>query len=156
MTNSYKFGDGLLLLGSAPLDVTAQMTKFSIQASESIETIDAIPVLDDTEIPEEEEATYDFTASGTLLQDLAVAGVIEWSWNNKGTEQEFIFVPHNPALRGVKGTLVPIPLTIGGEVTKPRNRPTSDFEWRVKGDPIFGVYAPGGAGVSDDDVTEDV
>jgi hypothetical protein len=155
VTNSYKYGNGLLILGAVPLDVTAQMTKLSVQASESVETIDAIPVLDNTEIPEEEEATYKFTISGTLLQDLAAAGVLNWSWANKGTQQAFIFVPDNPTLRGVEGILVPQPLTIGGEVTKPKNRPTSDFEWRIIGTPIFGVFDPGGAGHLDDDVDED-
>lgn len=152
-TNSYKYGNGTLLLGSTPLDVTAQMTKCSVQAKENVETIDAIPVLDNTEIPEEESATYDWTLSGSLLQDLAAAGVIDWSWENAGTEQAFVFVPHNPALRGVEGTLIVAPLTIGGEVTKPATRPQSDFEWRIKKGttPVFGIYDP-----VDDSVEEDV
>lgn len=158
MTNSYKFGNGKLYLGAAnALNVTAQMTKASVQAKENVDTIDAIPVLDNTEIPEEEEVTYDWTLSGSLLQDLAAAGVIDWSWENAGTEQPFIFVPDAPSLRGVKGTVIPAPLMVGGEVTKPRNRPQSDFEWRIKKGttPIFGVFDPGSAGATDDDVDED-
>jgi hypothetical protein len=152
-TQSYKYGNGTLLLGTAPLDVTAQMTKASVQAKENVDTIDAIPVLDGTEIAEEEEVTYDWTLSGSLLQDLTAAGVVDWSWEEAGNEHPFVFVPHNPALRGVSGTVIVAPLTIGGEVTKPRNRPQSDFEWRIKKGttPIFGVYDP-----IEDDVEEDV
>lgn len=151
MTNSYKFGNGRLILGTGPLNVTAQVRKCQVTPSEAVSTIDAIPLLDDSEIPKEEEAEYSYVLEGTLLQDLAVAGVIEWSWNHAGTEQQFEFVPDLPADRGVSGTLYPVPLVIGGEVTKPRNRPTSDFTWRIKGAPVFGVYDP-----VDDEVTEDV
>lgn len=158
MTQSYKFTNGKLFLGAANAKaIQTQLTKCSVQAKENVDTTDAIPVLDNTEIPEEEEVTYDWTLSGSVLQALAAAAIIDWSWENAGTEQPFIFVPDVVSLRGVKGTVIPAPLTIGGEVTKPRNRPQSDFEWRIKKGttPIFGVYDPGSAGDSDDDVDED-
>lgn len=156
MTSSFKMGDGLLLLGSTPLNVTAQMRACSVVPKEEVKSTDAIPLLDNTEIPEEEEALIKFTLSGKLLQDLAAAGVIDWSWDHDGnTEEPFIFVPHNPALRGVEGVCYPTPIVIGGDVNKPRTRPESDFEWRCKGTPIFGVFDPGGAGHADDDVDED-
>lgn len=152
-TQSYKYGNGKLILGAGgSLEITAQLTKCSIQAKENVETIDAIPVLDDTEIEEEEEVTFDWTISGSLLQDLAAAGVVDWSWENAGTEQPFVYVPDLPSDRGVEGVIKSVtPLTLGGEVTKPKNRPQSDFEWRVKRTPIFGVYDS-----VDDSVDEDV
>lgn len=157
-TQSYKFGvAGKLFLGTAQtFDVSAQMTKCSVQAKESVKTVDAIPVLDGTEIAEEEEVTFDWTISGTFMQDLAAAGCVDWSWLNAGTEKAFMFVPDNASLRGAKGTIKSVvPLTLGGEATKPKNRPTSDFEWRIKGTPIFGVYDPHSGGATDDTVTED-
>lgn len=156
MTSSYKFGNGKLLLGDTPLNITSQMRSVSVTPKEEVKTTDAIPLLDNTEIPEEEEATYKYTLSGKLLQDLAVGGIIDWSYDNKGTEQAFLFVPDLPSLRGVAGICYPVPLVVGGEVTKPRSRPESDFEWRIKGDPVFGVFDPGSAGDADDEVNEDV
>lgn len=150
-TNSYKFGNGRLILGDGPLNVTAQMRAVSIDTSENVQTIDAIPVLDDTEIPEEEEATYKRTLSGQFLQDLTLAGVIDWSWENEGTEQPFVFVPDLVIDRGFEGVLVPVGLKVGGEVTKPKNRPVSDFTWRIIGKPQFGTYDS-----VDDEVDEDV
>lgn len=157
-TQSYKFGvDGKLFLGTAQaFDVTAQTTGVTIKAKENVKTTDAIPVLDNTEIPEEEDVTFDWTISGTLMQDLAAAGVVDWSWLHAGAEMAFMFIPSAAALRGAKGTIKSVvPLDLGGAVTKPRTRPTSDFEWRIKGTPIFGVYDPHSAGNTDDTVTED-
>lgn len=155
--NSYKLTDGVLLLGTAPLDVSAQITSIKLTPSENVETIDAIPVLSGEEIPEEEEVDHTYVLEGTFLQDLAVAGIIEYSWNNKGEWRDFVFVPNGPADRGVSGQVRIAPLAIGGDVTKPANRPTSDFTWKARGatvslpDPIFGVYDE-----VDDEVSEDV
>jgi hypothetical protein len=157
-TQSYQFGvDTKLFLGTANVfDVTAQLRKCTVSAKENVEKTDDIPVADGTEIAGEETATLEWTIAGSLLQDLAAAGVIDWTWLNAGTEKAFMLVPSSAALRGVKGTIKRIvPLTVGGDVTKPRNRPESDFEWLIKGTPIFGVYNPGSAGNTDDTVTED-
>lgn len=154
---SYKLTDGILYLGALnALNVSAQLRSGAVKWSEEVSSIDAIPVLNGEEIPEEQEATYKATFSGKFLQDLDAAGLVDWSWDNKGTEQPFLYVPNVAEGRGVEGVLVPIPLDVGGEVTKPANRPESDFEWRIIGDPVFGVFAPGGAGVADDTVTEDI
>lgn len=157
-TQSYKFGvAGKLFLGTAnAFDVSAQMKACQVQAKENVKTVDAVPVMDGTEIAEEEDVTFDWTLSGTFLQDLAAAGCVDWSWLNAGAEKAFMFIPDAPSLRGAKGTIKSVvPLTLGGEATKPKNRPTSDFEWRIKGTPTFGVYNPGSAGNTDDTVTED-
>lgn len=151
MTSSYKFGNGKLILGTGPGAIQAQTTACQVNISENVSTIDAIPLLNNTEIPKEEEAEFAYVLAGSLLQDLAAAGVVDFSWANAGAEIDVVFVPDTPSARGVEGIIYMVPLTIGGEVTKPRNRPKSDFSWRFKGTPIFGVYDPVG-----DEVTEDV
>lgn len=150
---SYKLTAGTLLFGTAPLDVSAQTTKITIKAAENVATIEAVPVLTGGELPAEDDVIYTWAMEATLLQDLDVAGVIEWSWNNKGTWQPFVFIPSNAADRGVSGECRPVPLDIGGDV---KTRPTSDLTWVVRGsstvtDPTFGV-ADAVAG----EVTEDV
>lgn len=149
-TSSYKFGNGKLILGTGPGAIQAQVTACQVTPSESVNTIEAIPLLDNTEIPKEEEAEYSYVLSGKLLQDLTAAGIIDFSWENAGVEIDVVFVPDIAAARGVEGVIVMAPLTIGGEVTKPKNRPQSDFSWRFVGTPIFGVYSAIG-----DTVTED-
>lgn len=151
MTTSYKFGNGRLLLGNGPLNVTGQVRACAVEPSESVSTIEAIPLLDNTEIAKEEQAEYSFVLTATLLQDLSAAGVIEWSYDHAGQAQDFVFIPDLPTDRGFQGTCYPVPIKVGGEVTKPRNRPQSDISWRIQGTPLFGDY-----NAVDDDVEDEV
>ena len=148
---SYKFKDGTLLLGAGPsVDFSAQVRSLMVKWTEEVETIDAIPLLDATEIPEEEEATYKATLSGKFLQDLALNGIVDWSWKNRGLTMIFRFIPDDVTARGAEGNVRIVPVDVGGDITKPANRPESDFEWKcVGGLPIFGPAAAG-------DVSEDV
>lgn len=133
---TYKLGPGTLTLGAGPLQVAGQITNARVDWSESVSGgRDPIPVLSGEELAGEDgNPSYNAVLAGTLLQDLAAAGVIAWSWTNKGTEQAFTFVPNTVEARQVQGILVPVPLTIGGDV-KVEN--TSDFSWRIIGDPDF-------------------
>lgn len=132
---SYKLGPGTLTLGAAPLDVSGQITNCRVEASENVTTIgDALELLSGETLAAEESAAYRFTLAGSLVQDLAANGVIDYTWLNKGLEVPFTFVPSTAEGREVTGVVVPIPLTIGGDV---KSRPTSDFSWRVIGDPDF-------------------
>jgi hypothetical protein len=131
--NSYKLGPGTLTLGAGALEVSAQVTACVVSWEENLETTPAIPVLSGEEIAEEDEATYKAKLEVTFLQDLAVAGVVDWSWTNKGTEQPFDYVPNTVTDRAVNGVLVPTPLAVGGSEMK--KRPTSDATWRIIGEP---------------------
>lgn len=135
MIKSYKLGPGTLTLGAVPLNISAQLTSAKVNPSEAVTTTDAIKVLSGEELAGEDTATYSFTLEGTLLQDLDTAGVVDWSWENMGTEQAFTFTPNTVEAATVTGTLTPVPLVIGGDVSGPR--PTSDFVWRIKGTPTF-------------------
>jgi hypothetical protein len=136
--NSYKLGPGSFTIGTTPLDVSCQVTTLSINPTENVTTEDAVHVLCGETLPASDTVDYSFTVSGTVLQDLAAAGVVDYTWTNMGDEVPFEFVPSTADARSVTGTCRLVPLTIGGEVT---TRPTSDFEWAIIGTPVFGAAA---------------
>jgi hypothetical protein len=81
-----------------------------------------------------EETDYTRTLEGTFWQDdPGLTSVVDWSWDNEGTEQPFVFVPNTAAGREVSGTLVPVALDIGGDDIETTDM-ASDFTWRIKGD----------------------
>ena len=142
---SYRLGPGTLTLGTGPLAVSGQITNCRVEAAETVTPGTAIPVLTGEELAASDKIEHTWTLAGTLLQDLLDAGVVDWSWTNKGTPQPFEFVPNTPLGRGVTGLTFPIPITIGGAVTgtpdKPGDPATSDFSWRCKNgvdEPVFG------------------
>lgn len=145
---SYKMTEGTLLLGTAPLDISGQVTKCLVNPKENVEAGDTFDVLSGEQLIDDDDITFEFTIEFTLLQDLAAAGVIDWSWDNQGTLKPFVFVPKNSTNRAVSGNAYVVPIAIGGDV---KSRPTSDATWRVKGTPVFGVYDP-----VEEEVTEDV
>lgn len=131
-TRSYKVGPGTLELGAGPLAVEGQFSNVAVNWSEAVKTTDDIDLLDGSTLDGDENPSYAATLTGTLVQDLAAAGVIEWSWTNKGTEQPFTFVPNTVEGREVSGTLIPVPITIGGDA---KVTATAQITWRIKGDP---------------------
>jgi len=127
-----KLGPGTLHLGTGPLAVEQQLTGCKIVPAENVTTEDAVAVLSGEEVPEETTESYTFTLEGEFLQSLLAAGVVAWSWTNKGTSQAFTFEP-NDGGASFTGTLKPVPLQVGGdEVNK---RMTASFTWRIVGEP---------------------
>lgn len=133
--STYKPGPGLLTLGAGPLDASAQVTACAIEPEESVETEAAVDVLDGTELPEEETATYKYKLTASFLQDaLTAGGLVEYTWDNAGVIVPFDFVPNDTLAQKVTGELRVIPLKIGGEVKK---RATSDWSVRIIGTPVL-------------------
>lgn len=133
---SQKLGPGTFSLGAGPLELSCQLSQCSINPTENVTTNEAIPMLCGDDLAAEDEFDYTFTVSGTILQDLTAAGVVDYTWTHMGEEVAFTFVPNTVAARQVEGTCRVVPLTIGGEVKK---RNTSDFEWAIIGTPVFGA-----------------
>ena len=132
---SYKLGPGELELDT--LDVSLQVVGCQVNPTENVSTTDAIPTLGGEELPSEDVASYTYSLSGQLLQDISLAGVVDWSWANEGEEVPFRFVPSTAEGREVTGVLRVVPLTIGGPEVK--RRPTSDFDWKCIGKPVLGA-----------------
>lgn len=132
---SFKMGPGTLKFGAGlATDVSCQITKGTVTPSAEVDTTDAIDVLCGEEIPEEEEVDYTWSLDFTVVQDIAAAGFIAWTWTNAGTEQAFEFIPNTVSARKVTGTVRVDPLALGGDV-KIRN--TSDGSWKIVGTPAL-------------------
>lgn len=137
MISSRKLGPGTLTLGAGAMAAAAQLTKCRLTASENVTTSGStIKVLSgETKDGTSEETTYSYALTGTFLQDdPGVGSVVDWSWTNKGTEQPFVFVPNTAGDRRVTGTLIPVPLDIGGDEVDGEDM-TSDFTWRLTEEP---------------------
>lgn len=138
---SRKLGPGSLTLGSGALQVNAQLSACKITPTENVETGDDIKVLSGETLDGDESVTYDFVLEGTFLQDYGeVASVVDWSWTQAGTVQDFEFVPNDVAARSYTGELVPVYLTVGGDEVDTTSQ--SDFVWRIKGTPVPGDVGP--------------
>lgn len=135
---SDQLGPGTLELGAGPLDVSLQVTACKITPSENVTSTGAVKVLGGGQIDGSESVDFTYVLEGTFLQDLLEGGVVDWSYDNKGTEQAFTFIPNNARARQVTGTVKPVPLTIGGDEVE-AGPMTSGFSWRLVGDPVFGA-----------------
>lgn len=137
---TYKMGPGSLILGALAdlLDVSCQMVNARVEPVEEVTSTDPIDVLCGETLAAEESATYKFRLKGTLLQDLAAAGVCAWTWEHAGEEHAVTLVPNTTAAREVTGIVRVAPIVIGGDVSKTA-RPQSDIDWAFVGTPTFGA-----------------
>lgn len=125
-----KLGPGQLTVGSpgSPVDFSGRCTKVSV--SWKVDTTDDVEVLSGDTMAG--DRTYTATLEATVYQDdLTAGGLVDYSWQQKGTEVPFSFTPYEGG-RSVTGSLVVDPLDIGGDVGK---KNTSDLKWMCVGEP---------------------
>lgn len=86
--------------------------------------------------------------TGTVIQDFdaeAATNITKWSYDNRGMEADFTFVPNDlvttPTITGIVFVKF---LGLGGDVNA---RLTRDFDWGIDGEPVFvwGTEPPPGA-----------
>jgi hypothetical protein len=128
-----KLGTGTLTIGAtgSPVDFSAQVTKVVVTWDKEKE--DNVPVLSGEEL--EGDSTYTAKLTATLLQDFTDDGIVDWSWQNKGSVVPFEFEPNTEVGRSVTGMVTVDPIDLGGDVKK---KNTSDIEWDCVGEPAFG------------------
>lgn len=132
---SFKMGPGTLRLGVAGVqDVSCQIRNCRVVPSENVTTTDDLVVLCGETLKGDSTATYTFTLEGTLVQDIDAAGVVAYTWDNRGDEVPVEFIPSTTEGRKVTGTVRLVPLVIGGDVAA---RNTSDFTWSFTVDPVL-------------------
>lgn len=137
---SYKMGPGTFKLGVAGVfDASCQVRSLTVAASENVDTEDDIDVLCGEVVAGDETVSLDWTVAGSILQDMAAAGVVAYTWTNSGVWTDFVFIPNTVSARKVSGQVRLIPLDIGGES---KTRPSSDFTWAARGpaaadNPVF-------------------
>jgi hypothetical protein len=129
---SYKVGPGSLELGAGPLNVSAQVLSCTVVPSEKVKETDPRPVLSGEELAGSSSASLTWRLKGKVLQDLAAAALVDYSWTNAGEEVAFEYVPNTAEDRAVAGTVRVIPFSIGGDVSK-TDAAESDFDWQVIG-----------------------
>ncbi len=149
--NTTVLGPGTLSVGAVGSEVD-----FSCQVNNAMVAWDKDKDDDQTVLCGETVAgsvTYTATLSGNVFQDLAdPAGIVAFSWANKGTVVPFEFVPNTTAGTSVTGEVLIDPIQVGGDEMKAKM--TADFEWDCVGEPDITIppVTPlaSGAGSSDD------
>ena len=132
---SYKMGPGTMKFGAGlAVDASCQIKSGKLDWSENTTTTDPVDVLCGEQIPAETTATYTAQLTLTVVQDLAAAGFVAWSWTNKGLEVPFEFIPATAAARKITGTVRVVPIGIGGD---PKVRNVSDVTFQCIGTPIL-------------------
>lgn len=109
-------------------DVSCQMNTSKLVPSEEVDSADDLPMLCGEDLPGDEEVTHTYGFEGTYLQDISAAGLIAYSYTNKGKQVACEFVPNTALARKFTFPLRIVPIEVGGEVKK---RPTSDLKWAV-------------------------
>lgn len=80
--------------------------------------------------------TYTAKLGGTFVQDLATAGLVAWSWTNKGVSFPFEFVPNTANGAKVTGNVIVDPIDVG-TTDDYGTTMVSDFEWAIVGIPTM-------------------
>lgn len=78
------------------------------------------------------ESSYTAELEATLVQDLTATGIVAWSWEHRGQELPFTFIPNTAAGMTITGRVIVDPISIGGDVKK---RNTSDVTYSIVGEP---------------------
>ena len=131
-----KLGPGKLTIGTTPNDFTCQV--ISARVEWEVDEGDDVTVLCGETV--KGARTYSASLSATILSDLGLTpgtSIIEYSWTNKGTQAPFNFVPNTVAAKGVTGTVVIDPISVGGDESGQNMQ--SDFEFAIVGTPAIGV-----------------
>ena len=135
---TYTVDEGILTVGSTAgggtvLDMTAQVRNAAVDFSEEVG--DSRKTLSGDTLTG--QASYPATLSGTVIQDLSSAGLIDWTWAQRGKVHPFVFTPSSASEREITGMVRVAPLKVGGEAGE--DGPESDFEWACIGDPVLGA-----------------
>ena len=131
---SVKLGPGTLKFGpTTPVQDASSQVQNCVVAFDK-DTTDPITVLTGETVAG--GTTYTATISGTFVQDLTSAGLVAWSWTNKGTTIAFEFVPNTASAAKVTGTVVIDPIDVGSTEDYGTTM-TSDFEWDIVGIPVL-------------------
>ncbi|MCT2043398.1 hypothetical protein M3D15_08680 [Pseudoclavibacter alba] len=125
-----KLGPGSLKLGaqSTAKEFAVQTTKCTLKSKTDAD--DDLYVLSGDVLPGAETISWELDA--TILQDYELDGLTDWLFTNRGSVQDFTFVPNSKAKRSWTGKVKIRPLDIGGDVNKNN---TSDVTFPLVGEP---------------------
>ncbi len=132
---SFQMGAGTLKLGPAGAeDISGQVANCRVEWSEAVSTGEAVDVLTGEQLAGTDTSTLTAVLAGNVVQDIAAAGMVDYTWTNAGDEVDFEFIPNTVEARKVTGTVRLVPITLGGDV---KTKPRSDFSWACIGHPVL-------------------
>jgi len=133
--NTVTMGDGTLKLGPAGVqNASGQVTGMACVPTEVVTKTPGRKTLDGSKTPDTVEVTIEWTLEGNVVQDIAAAGLVAYTWAQATNTIAFEFIPNTVAARKVTGTVTVVPLKLGGDVG---TRPESDIKWRISGTPVL-------------------
>lgn len=137
--SSYTMGPGTLTVGEtgSEKDFSCQLITATLTPDKDEE--DDMKTLCGGTVPG--AVVYTWTLEGEMIQDtlIGTSSLIKWTWDQKGVTVPFTFEPATgTGLASITGNLVIDPLPLGGDVG---SKPTSEFEFKVVGDPVWGDQA---------------
>ena len=117
-----------------PLDISCQIVNCQVAWGQQGKDDDLVVLCGEDTVAGAK--TYTATLTGNLLQDqVDPDGVVRYSWENKGTEVPFVFVPNSADAVEVSGVVVIDLITVGSD-TAGANM-DSDFTWDCVGEPVL-------------------
>lgn len=126
---SYKMGPGTLKFDTGlATAASTQVVSCEIEPSEKVDQDDDIDVLTGEVLVGDETITFEWTVKATIVQDITSGSFVAWSWANAGQTKQFEFIPNTVGARKVTGSIVVVPIKIGGAA---KTRPQSDLTWRM-------------------------
>jgi hypothetical protein len=131
---SYVMGPGTFTLGAGPLSAGAQVASMTVTATEKVKTTEPEPMLSGEDLETPDVVSLEWKLTAKLVQDLAAAGIVDYTWQHAMEEVAFTFVPNTAEGAEVDGFVRIVPLAVGGD---PKSRPKSDVTWVVVGTPDF-------------------
>ena len=131
---SNKMGPGTLTIGEVGtlVDFTAQVASCTIKWSKEQE--DAVPTLSGESLSGDK--SWSASLAANVILDLTDGGLVDFTWEQKGDEVPFTFVPSTAAGRSISGVVSVDPIDVGGEAKKTMR---SDIEWSCVGEPTLGA-----------------
>jgi hypothetical protein len=150
MISSTPFGPGTLTLGdtASVLDASCQVENAKVNWDSNKD--DDVTMLCGDILPG--ATTLTATLAVTVVQDLAAdAGLVQYSYDNRGLAVPFEFVPSTDVGFTVSGTVTMVPIAVGAD--EPGVKPmVSDIEWACIGEPVYAsAAAPLAASAADGD-----
>jgi hypothetical protein len=134
-----KLGPGTLNIGEVGSEIDVSCQVINAQVEWDKDKDDDVTVLCGDVVAG--STTYSAQLTGTMFQDVEdPAGILFYSWQHRGEQVPFVFVPNTEAGTSASGDLVLDPLTFGGDEANTNMQ--SDFTWDCVGTPTLTAGAP--------------
>jgi hypothetical protein len=136
---SVKLGKGTLKIGATGTEIDVSCQINGARITTNVDTADSITTLCGTTEPGAMTFDYEFTGNINVDIKQGAASLFALSWDEKGTEQAFEFVPNTADGTKAVGTIIITPLDLGADAFG--DPLASDFTWPLAAEPTF-TYGP--------------